>query len=138
MEPARKTYKYKLTQFEEAVTGFSKAIKVEVGNKNLVEADLINNGKVQKFEYCIELAWKLAQRYLFEVHGLERNSPKSAVKGLLEVQVIDDNLYQHFIEMLYDRNLLSHLYDMENFTEVLKKLKSNNENSQQLCEKLRV
>ena len=81
--------------------------------------------------------WKLARKFLFDIHGLERNSPKSAAKGLLEVQLIDDYLYQHFIEMLYDRNRLSHVYNMEDFSEILNKLKLHNEGLQTLCEKLR-
>ena len=137
MEPTRKSYPYKLNQFNDAVNGFAQAITVEVKGKSAVEADLINNGKVQKFEYCVELAWKLARMFLFDIHGLERNSPKSAAKGLLEVQLIDDNLYQHFIEMLNDRNRMSHVYDLEDFSEILDKLKLHSECLQALSEGFR-
>lgn len=106
-------------------------------NKDAVEADLINNGKVQKFEYCVELAWKLARKYLFEIHGLERNSPKSAAKGLLEVRLIDDNLYQHFIEMIHDRNRLAHVYNTDDFSEILNKLKLYDDSLQSLFDRLK-
>lgn len=135
MEQARKSYPHKLKQFAEAVHGFSQAVVVEEKDKDPIEADLINNGKVQKFEYCVELAWKLARKFLFEVHGLERNSPKSAAKGLLEVQLIDDSLYQQFIEMIHDRNRLSHVYDMEDFSQILNKLKVHGHSLQTLCER---
>ena len=133
MEPARKSYSYKLKQFTESVQGFSQALAVEVKDKEPVEADLMNNGKVQKFEYSVELAWKMARKFLFEVHGLERNSPKSAAKGLLEVQLIDDSLYQQFIEMIHDRNRLSHVYDTEDFSQILNKLKVHGHSLQTLC-----
>ena len=88
MEPTRKSYPYKLNQFNDALNGFAQAITVEVKGKSAVEADLINNGKVQKFEYCVELAWKLARMFLFDIHGLERNSQKTLRKGFWKYNLL--------------------------------------------------
>lgn len=72
--------------------------------------DLEKEGVVQRFEYTVELAWKVLKDYL-EFSGVQLVSvtPKSVVKAAFSARLLSDG--QLWIDMLDHRNLLSHKYD---------------------------
>jgi len=69
--------------------------------------DLEKEGVVQRFEYTVELAWKVLKDYL-EFSGVQLVSvtPKSVVKAAFSARLLSDG--QLWIDMLDHRNLLSH------------------------------
>ena len=70
--------------------------------------DVYKAGCIQYFEFCFELAWKLMQQILFE-DGVECNSPKSCIKSTFKLKYIANE--DNWLEMLHDRNIMSHTYD---------------------------
>ena len=54
-------YKLELSNFQKAVNSFEAAMDATFENLNSVGEDLIKNGKIQKFENCAELAWKISK-----------------------------------------------------------------------------
>lgn len=72
--------------------------------------DLEKEGAVQRFEYTVELAWKVLKDFL-EFSGAQLSSvtPKSVVKVAFASRLIADG--QLWIDMLDHRNALSHKYD---------------------------
>lgn len=72
--------------------------------------DLEKEGTVRRFEYTVELAWKVLKDYL-QFSGVELPSvtPKSVVKAGFAARILSDG--QLWIDMLDHRNLLSHKYD---------------------------
>lgn len=72
--------------------------------------DLEKEGAVQRFEYTVELAWKVLKDFL-EHSGARLSSvtPKSVVKAAFQARLISDG--QLWIDMLDHRNSLSHKYD---------------------------
>jgi nucleotidyltransferase substrate binding protein (TIGR01987 family) len=72
--------------------------------------DLEKEGTVQRFEFTVELAWKTLKDYL-EHSGVQLASvtPKSVIKAAFAARLIPDG--QLWIDMLNERNLLSHMYD---------------------------
>lgn len=42
--------------------------------------DSIRDGVIQRFEFCVELAWKTLREYLLDQGYTEINSPKSVMK----------------------------------------------------------
>jgi len=72
--------------------------------------DLEKEGTVQRFEYTVELAWKVLRDYL-EFSGVQLASvtPKSVVKAAFSARLVADG--QLWIDMLDHRNLLAHKYD---------------------------
>jgi nucleotidyltransferase substrate binding protein (TIGR01987 family) len=72
--------------------------------------DLEKEGAVQRFEYTVELAWKLLRDFL-EHSGAQLSSltPKSVVKAAFAARLIPDG--QLWIDMLDHRNALFHKYD---------------------------
>jgi len=114
----------KFNQFKEAVEGFSYLVKVDLAALSQVIderlIDGIENGMAQKFEYSIELTWKMIKRFLKEQDGIEAKTPKHSVKEFYKAGYIDEAEYLRLIDMIDDRNRLSHIYDKNEFLEILK------------------
>ncbi len=71
---------------------------------------LEKEGVIQRFEYSFELAWKTIKDYL-EEDGLVISpvTPRQVLKDAFAAKVLTDG--QVWINMLDNRNLLSHTYD---------------------------
>lgn len=66
------------------------------------------DASIQRFEFTIELFWKLLKRIL-ETKGVEVRYPKDVLKEAYAGGLIDDE--KMWLKMLRDRNLTSHTYD---------------------------
>ena len=76
-------------------------------------------GVIQRFEYTYELAWKTLKDYL-EASGVVITPvpPRQVIKEAFAAKVISDG--EVWINMLDNRNLLSHTYDFSVFDEAVK------------------
>ena len=79
---------------------------------------LEKEGVFQRFEYSYELAWKTLKDYL-EANGVVINplTPRQVIKEAFAAKVIPDG--QVWINMLDNRNLLSHTYDAAVFEQAV-------------------
>ena len=121
MEPAN-GYEKKLNSLEQALESFGKALAIDASRFDEIEIDTIKNGQVQKFEICVELFWKTTKKYLYDIHGVESISPKMAIKQLYRIAYTEAQNYEVLIEMVNDRNRLSHAYNEEQFNEIYRRL----------------
>lgn len=81
-------------------------------------SQLEKEGVIQRFEYTLELGWKtLKDKMEFDGLILDRISPKVVVKEAFQAKYIDQ--IEVWLEMINDRNLLSHSYDLETFEAVI-------------------
>ena len=80
---------------------------------------LEKEGVIQRFEYSYELAWKTLKDYL-EASGVTINpvTPRQVLKEAFAAKIITDG--QVWINMLDNRNLLSHTYDFSVFEVAVK------------------
>lgn len=80
---------------------------------------LEKEGVIQRFEYSYELAWKTLKDYL-EASGVVINpvTPRQVLKEAFAAKIITDG--QVWINMLDNRNLLSHTYDLSVFEQAVK------------------
>lgn len=69
-------------------------------------------GIIQAFEFTFELFWKTFQKLAPEA-GLEAASPREALQAGLKLHFIEAPDAGHWVQMLADRNLTSHLYREE-------------------------
>lgn len=69
--------------------------------------EVIRDGTIQRFEFCVELLWKALKR-LLELEGEQPKTPRQALQAAYRVEWIDDE--QLWLNMLRDRNLTSHTY----------------------------
>lgn len=113
----------KRNEFKKAVENFSYLVHFDLNSLELDErlVDAIENGIIQKFEYSIELCWKLIKKFLSREDGVDAKTPKQSVKEFYLAGYISEANYMTLIDMIDDRNSLSHIYDEDEFRKVLKK-----------------
>jgi len=118
-------YKIELINLQKAVSSFEAGLNASFENLDSIGNDLIKNGRIQKFEYCAELAWKLSKMYLELSEGILSNSPKSVYKSMFQSALITENEFLTLFKTIEDRNLLSHIYKEEMYQAVYENLKSH-------------
>lgn len=74
-----------------------------------MQSETVRDGVIQRFEFCVELAWKTLREYLIDQGYVEINSPKGVMKVAFAVNIIDDE--SGWIDMINARNMTAHLYD---------------------------
>ena len=113
-----------MDKFSEKLSKFSDAIKSLEDALNEYEEYKITSsrdGVIQRFEFCTELAWKSTREYLIAQGYVEINSPKSVMKQAYADGIIDDE--QAWLDLLYARNLTSHIYDETTASDIFDDIK---------------
>ena len=82
---------------------------------------LEREGTIQRFEFCLELAWKTAKDYL-EYNGvvIQPIAPRQVIKEAFSAGLLSDG--QVWMNMIDHRNLLSHTYDVTVFEKAVEDL----------------
>lgn len=96
--------------------------------------DVVRAGCIQYFEFSFELAWKtIRSRCLSE--GLnDCNSPRSALKQAFSMGWIGSE--EVWLQMLADRNVMSHTYSAENALRIFDNLSTYLEELETLVSRL--
>jgi len=86
-------------------------------------SDLEQEGLVQRFEYCWELAWKTMKDYL-EHHGvvLVAVTPRHVIKEAIAMRLITQG--ESWMNALDAHNKLSHIYSQNVFSDVTKDIEA--------------
>jgi len=106
----------KFVAYSSALKRLNEAIEMYKKENNAILLD----GTIQRFEFTVELGWKLMKQYLEDEKFGEFNSPKSTVKEAYRVGIIEDG--EQWLDMLDDRNLTSHTYDEEVAKEIYRNI----------------
>lgn len=91
-----------LEQLESALQKLAEALAVPR------DAPLAVDGTIQRFEFTIELYWKVLKR-LLEAEGIQAATPREAMRRAFQAGWIDDEAA--WLDMLQNRNLTSHTYN---------------------------
>lgn len=67
--------------------------------------DIVRDASIQRFEYCVELAWKSARR----VMGTSASAPKQVVREMYRAGLIED--VELWLVAIDQRNMTSHTYN---------------------------
>lgn len=120
-------------QYKKAVERLNEVIEVYKEKKDQIIVDAM----IQRFEFCVELSWKLLKDYLKYENIGEFASPRTVVKESYVQKLIDEG--ELWLDMLEDRNLTSYTYDeiiansirdniLNTYYRLLKKLQESMEN----------
>ena len=103
-------WKQRFQNFDRAYLLLRLALEHGPGALNQLEKE----GVVQRFEYSFELAWKTVKDFL-EASGIvfATITPRHVLKEAFTAKLIADG--QVWVDMLDQRNLLSHTYDFRSF-----------------------
>jgi nucleotidyltransferase substrate binding protein (TIGR01987 family) len=105
-------WKQRLENYKKALGKLSEAVEFVSDKNNLSNTAIINISKaglIQCFEFTMELAWNVMKDYLTEDGVKHLNGSKDAIRNAFSYGLIDDG--QLWIDMLGDRNLVSHTYN---------------------------
>jgi nucleotidyltransferase substrate binding protein (TIGR01987 family) len=94
---------------------------VSVAEKPMQDDEIIVDATIQRFEFTIELFWKLL-KVILESKGVEVQYPKDVLREAFKGHLIDDE--EQWLSMLKDRNLTSHTYDEKLAHEVYERIKA--------------
>lgn len=86
----------------------SKSLLIEAFDKQPDNVELhkaLRDASIQRFEFCVELAWKTSIKLL----GLNTQAPNPAIREMAQNKLIDDP--QIWFDFLLARNKTSHTYD---------------------------
>lgn len=119
-------YRAKVTKFKQALTGFSRLFEKDLMLFDPLINDVIMNGQLQKFEYCSELMWKAIRALLIINNDISPSSPRGAIKEFFNCKYINTKQYEVLINILDDRNKLSHVYNENIFQEIHSRLNEYN------------
>ena len=110
------------TKIELAFTKLQKALfALDVAAKKTMQADeIVIDATIQRFEFTIELFWKLL-KVILESKGVDVQYPKDVLREAFKGHLIDDEV--QWLSMLKDRNLTSHTYDEKLAHEVYERVK---------------
>ena len=107
-------WQYRFSNFSRAYSLLREALENGVEPLNQLELE----GVIQRFEFTFELSWNLLKDRL-EYDGviISDVTPRNVIRAACRAKLIDD--CETWIDMLIDRNRMSHTYDQERFEEVV-------------------
>ena len=110
---------YRFRNFSRAYTLLREAMERDVSELNELERE----GVIQRFEYTFELAWNtLKDRVEYGGIVLTEATPRNVIRQAFAARLIADA--EIWMDMLTDRNLMSHTYDIARFEAVIGNIRS--------------
>jgi nucleotidyltransferase substrate binding protein (TIGR01987 family) len=119
-------FKARVEKYKKALQGFNKLFDRDLTLFDDVINDAIMNGQVHKFEYCSELMWKSVKELLRINNNISARSPRDTIKEFLNCGYVNAGMYETLVNILDDRNKLSHIYTDDIMEEIHPKLKDYN------------
>ncbi len=114
-------WKYRFKNYSRAFTLLREAIDIlHEAQLNQLEKE----GIIQRFEYTMELAWKVMKDYL-ENDGVvfTQTTPGAVIRKAFETGLIGKG--ETWMDALDARNKISHTYDFERFEQVISQIQQN-------------
>lgn len=87
--------------------------------RDLVADPGLVDSVIQRFEFCIELCWRMLKAAL-RLEEVEATSPRATLREAYKMSWIDDEAM--WLKMLDDRNLTPHTYKEEVALDVLSRI----------------
>lgn len=107
-------WKQRFANFQRAIKLLQEVPELDINELSYLEKE----GIIQRFEFTLELSWKtLKDKMEYDGLILDKISPKMVLKEAYKYKYIDN--IELWLEMINDRNLLSHTYDFQVFEDVI-------------------
>lgn len=96
-------------------------LKEVIENPTLDQNDYMRDAAIQRFEFTIELFWKVLKKVLFH-EKIEATTPRDTLNKAYQYKLIDDEAL--WLRMLDDRNNTSHAYKEEEAKRIFESIKT--------------
>lgn len=112
-------WRYLFDNFSRAHLLLRQALEYGVEPLNELERE----GVIQRFEYTFELSWNvLKDRLEYDGVNIAPVTPRQVIREAFQARLIDD--CETWMDMLTDRNMMSHTYDSKKFEAVVMNIHS--------------
>lgn len=68
---------------------------------------------IKRFELTYDLLWKYLREYMIITQGVTADSPRKVFQQCLSLGLTNDKETSELIDLIEDRNLTTHVYDVE-------------------------
>lgn len=109
-----------MTKLEVTIQQFEKAVRRLKEVLELEETDIIRDATIQRFEFTLDISWKMLKTFLEEKKGIICVSPKECFREAYRQGVIDYD--EDWIEFVNMRNETVHTYNEDIAKEIYNKL----------------
>jgi nucleotidyltransferase substrate binding protein (TIGR01987 family) len=118
-------------ELDKAVKTLQEALEfAEKVKSNNVQFKIARDACIQRFEYCIELSWKVAMKKI----GSQTKFPKPAIREMARADLVDSA--EQWLDFIEARNNSSHSYDEETAAKVFQQILAYNIKVQDLIARL--
>ncbi len=117
-------------EYKKSLDALNEALQRLDTRKDEIDYKINRDACIQRFEFCVELAWKSAIKSL----GLTISAPKPAFREMARAGLIQN--FDNWLGFLEARNKSSHTYDENVAKEVLAVLKDFLSEGRNLLKKL--
>ena len=114
----------KFKDFESSLFRLEESYEKTAENKNNENYRFFRDSAIQRFEFTVEIFWKLLKNIAKENEGIICNSPKSCIREFFASGYIKESNAKLLMEMIDDRNMTSHTYHEEVAEIIFSKLKN--------------
>ena len=112
-------WQYRFNNYSRAYSLLREALEDGVEPLNQLELE----GVVQRFEFTFELSWNLLKdRLQYDGLVFATVTPRNVIREAYSAKLIED--CETWMDMLADRNLMSHTYDFDRFKVVVENIHS--------------
>ncbi|MBF0491184.1 MAG: nucleotidyltransferase substrate binding protein [Deltaproteobacteria bacterium] len=104
MEEKEEQFALRLSQLKQALCTLEEALAQPYSS-------FVRDSVIKRFEYCLELTWKILKRAL-ELEAVLSPSPKQVFRDSVQVGWIDETELEQWFEYLSYRNNTAHTYNV--------------------------
>ncbi|MGB6127909.1 MAG: nucleotidyltransferase substrate binding protein [Psychrilyobacter sp.] len=110
-------------RWDERISDYKNALerlKEAIEESKVIDSSTIKDGVIQRFEFTLELSWKV-MKYFLNSEGLtEAKAPRSTIRTGFNNEIIQDA--KLWIDMIEDRNLTTHTNSQSTSEEIYGKI----------------
>ena len=111
-----KRWNERISDYKNALERLNEAIE----ESKIINSSTIKDGVIQRFEFTLELSWKVMKYFLNSEGIIEAKAPRSTIRAGFNNEIIQNaNLW---IDMIEDRNLTTHTYSQSASNEIYEKI----------------
>lgn len=84
--------------------------------------DFLRDSVIKRFEFCFDLFWKTAKKFLRDQYGVDNQSPKETFRALFKNNLTNEKTTELLLQMTDDRNMIVHEYSEDFSRDITKKI----------------
>lgn len=109
-----------MTKLEAIIEQFANALERLKEVMVMPKTDIIRDSAIQRFEFTVDLAWKMIKEYLEEKKGILCSSPKDCIREAYRQGLIEYD--ESWIKLIDARNMTAHMYNEKMADDIYNKL----------------